>query len=486
MYAVGIMTYEWLSGHLPFQGTPAELIGQHMMEPPGPISGIAQAIQDVVFRALAKDPKQRQQHFQSVAEYAQAFRRACGLPAPSQRGEASSRPVQNRPQDRPPVPAIVSPARNEASSSRPVRDQLAEMRLQDRSDRSLLRNPEGLTLIRTLEEHTGSVHSVVLSKDGNTLFSASDDKTIKVWMREGQNWQCRQTLKGHTKWVNSVVPSADGNTLYSASGDGTIKVWMREGQNWQCRQTLEGHTKLVNSVVPSADGNTLFSASGDKTIRVWMKKGQNWQCRQTLEGHTGDVNSVVLSADGNTLFSAGGEGDGTIKMWKRKGQNWQFSQMLEISWGSEYHISDRDTSLAISKYNDTLVSTNNCYIRIWFRDNPQNGRCSDALDSFDDNSFLGAKSLAISADGKTLVCGCAHGGGVWDSGNILIWVRRYRKVQSRYEKNWEWQLRSFGRHPDRHVNGQFKAGVNSLALSADGKTLVSAGDEHTIKIWEIK
>ncbi len=31
LYAVGIMTYEWLSGHLPFQGTQMEIMSQHMM-----------------------------------------------------------------------------------------------------------------------------------------------------------------------------------------------------------------------------------------------------------------------------------------------------------------------------------------------------------------------------------------------------------------------------------------------------------------------
>ena len=153
LYTVGIMTYEWLSGHLPFQGTQIEVMSQHLFAHPDPIPGIAQAIQDVVFRALAKDPKQRKQHFKSVAEFAQAFRRACGLPVPVQQVEAgSSRQVQNRAQDRPPIPTIVSPQRAEAGPSRQVRDQLAEMRLQDTSEHWIFR-PEKLTCLRTLTGH---------------------------------------------------------------------------------------------------------------------------------------------------------------------------------------------------------------------------------------------------------------------------------------------------------------------------------------------
>jgi HEAT repeat protein len=73
-YSVGVMLYQWLSGHLPFVGgTPYELMAKHMMAPPEPLSGVPQAIQDVVFRALAKNPDDR---FGSVTELAQAFKRA--------------------------------------------------------------------------------------------------------------------------------------------------------------------------------------------------------------------------------------------------------------------------------------------------------------------------------------------------------------------------------------------------------------------------
>jgi serine/threonine protein kinase len=76
-YSVGVMLYQWLSGHLPFEGvTPFEIMAKHMHASPEPIPGVAQEIQDVVFRALAKNPKD---HFKSVTELAQAFKRAARM-----------------------------------------------------------------------------------------------------------------------------------------------------------------------------------------------------------------------------------------------------------------------------------------------------------------------------------------------------------------------------------------------------------------------
>jgi tetratricopeptide (TPR) repeat protein len=76
-YTVGVMLYQWLSGRLPFEGvTPFEIMAKHIHASPEPIPGVAQEIQDVVFRALAKNPDDR---FKSVTELAQEFKRAARI-----------------------------------------------------------------------------------------------------------------------------------------------------------------------------------------------------------------------------------------------------------------------------------------------------------------------------------------------------------------------------------------------------------------------
>ncbi len=62
-YALGIVVYEWFCGDRPFHGTFAELYSQHLSVAPPPlcerVPTIPPAVEQVVLKALAKDPKGR-------------------------------------------------------------------------------------------------------------------------------------------------------------------------------------------------------------------------------------------------------------------------------------------------------------------------------------------------------------------------------------------------------------------------------------------
>ena len=80
------------------------------------------------------------------------------------------------------------------------------------------------------------VTSVAFSPDGNTIASASVDKTVKLWNLQGQEIK---TLTGHGDFGQSVAFSPDGNTIASASRDKTVKLWNLQGQEIK---TLTGHS----------------------------------------------------------------------------------------------------------------------------------------------------------------------------------------------------------------------------------------------------
>src|SRR5262249_17482747 len=86
-YALAVAVYEWLCGVRPFRGPPIGLALQHMNIPPPRLRDcrpeLSEAIERVIFKALAKNPEER---FKRVEEFAQALRQAVqALPA---RGES--------------------------------------------------------------------------------------------------------------------------------------------------------------------------------------------------------------------------------------------------------------------------------------------------------------------------------------------------------------------------------------------------------------
>ncbi|HZR44582.1 MAG TPA: protein kinase [Ktedonobacteraceae bacterium] len=71
-YSLGIVAYEWLCGSRPFDGEDVEIIVHHVSSPPPPLRSknpsIPQAVEDVVLKALAKDPQQRHSTIQTFAQ----------------------------------------------------------------------------------------------------------------------------------------------------------------------------------------------------------------------------------------------------------------------------------------------------------------------------------------------------------------------------------------------------------------------------------
>jgi serine/threonine protein kinase/DNA-binding CsgD family transcriptional regulator len=76
-YALGIVVYEWLCGSRPFEGSATEVMMQQLTMPPPPlheqVATIPLGIEQVVLRALAKEPKER---FASVQDFAEALEQA--------------------------------------------------------------------------------------------------------------------------------------------------------------------------------------------------------------------------------------------------------------------------------------------------------------------------------------------------------------------------------------------------------------------------
>ena len=287
-------------------------------------------------------------------------------------------------------------------------------------------------LVKTLTGHDSYVKSLVISSDGETLVSASSDKTIHIWhLPIGK---LKNTIAERNSHIKSIAISPDGNTLVSAHDDNIIDIWHLPTD--KLIASLNEHNSSIFSVVISEDGKTLASGSEDE-LKVWDL--QTGDLKTTLPGHFSPLKSIAMSPDGKTIVSGS---EDNIKIWDLQTGELKHSLGLEV----ELH------SVAIAPDSQTLISVDvNGHIHRW---DLETGKLKHTLADRKDTVL----SVFISQDGNTLVSGSLNN-------QIKIWNLRTGDLKTISTD-----------HPDD---------VKSIAISPDGKTLVSGDKDATIKIWRI-
>jgi serine/threonine-protein kinase len=118
VYALGVVAYQCLSGHRPFDGdTPIEIAMKHVRDRPRPLPGdIPPGIRSIVERAMAKEPAAR---WPSAAALAAVSRQAAAALTTAGQPAPTSGPP-NRVTSGAAYPVSPPPAQGRAAPSRPV------------------------------------------------------------------------------------------------------------------------------------------------------------------------------------------------------------------------------------------------------------------------------------------------------------------------------------------------------------------------------
>jgi WD40 repeat protein/energy-coupling factor transporter ATP-binding protein EcfA2 len=168
------------------------------------------------------------------------------------------------------------------------------------------RRPRGAGM---LNGHFGAVGTAVFSPDGATLATGGYDSTVRLWNTADTGGAGPLvTLPGHVGIVFSASFGADGRTLATGSQDNTARLWDLSAH------ILTGHTDFVVSLALRPDGRLLASGGGDRSVRLWdLSRSRRPTAVAVLEGHSDTVASADFSPDGLTLLTS--SLDGSARLW---------------------------------------------------------------------------------------------------------------------------------------------------------------------------
>lgn len=291
------------------------------------------------------------------------------------------------------------------------------------------------TCVHKLEAHSDWVASIVVSGDGQKIFTGSFDGKIKIWDLRGG--QLIRQVSENAGVVYAIALSPLSEIIASGSSDLTVKLW--DTETGALLDTFREHCGSIRSVAISPDGRTLASGSFDQTIKIFSLETGKYIT--TLSGHLGAVSAIAFSPDGQILAS--GAGDGNIKFW-----HWNTGQLLHTFSGDLGFIG------AIAFHPDGFLlasASTDRTIKLW------DLATRKKIGIFTDHA--GAVTSAIfSPDRKTLISGSADG-------TIKIWHLETGKL-----------LCTLGE--------QSSVSVVSVALSPDGKNLIGGSVDGTINIWQ--
>ena len=292
-------------------------------------------------------------------------------------------------------------------------------------------------------------------------------------------------VQAHTSSVQSLAISVDGKLLASASSDATIKLWSLPDGG--LIKTLEGHAGVVHAVAISTNGELIASGGEDKTVKLWSST--TGELLHSLESHSEDVFTVAFTPDGQLLIS--GSKNGTIKLWSLPDGTLLNTLQGFMGWITSLAVSSDGTFFASGGLENV--------IKLWSLPNGEllniistNGMVKSIVLSPDNHTLIGASSVVRIwdiTDENEIVSGLLeeNSGGV----NSLAISSDGKQVVGGLQGSilviWSLEDNTFLKFIDASLGTDTYGGysIRSVVLSPDGNLLVSASSDNTIKLWSL-
>jgi WD40 repeat protein len=120
--------------------------------------------------------------------------------------------------------------------------------------------------VMTFPDHQAPVYGVAVSIDGKAGYSVGEDKQLRIWSAVAEGKQLR-AMGGHQDAVLKIVAHPKQPLVFTASADKTVRVWNPE--NGSQVRALSGLTDQVFAIALSPDGTQVAAGSYAGELAVW-------------------------------------------------------------------------------------------------------------------------------------------------------------------------------------------------------------------------
>jgi RNA polymerase sigma factor (sigma-70 family) len=306
--------------------------------------------------------------------------------------------------------------------------------------------------------HTGAVSVLAFAPDGKTLYTGSEDRTLRQW--DAASGKHLRAFDEHLAGVTALAVSPNGKWIASTGSNNrpqVIRLW--DSASGQFVRQLRGHQRIVQALAFSPESTYLVSGGVDG-VRVWdVQSGDE---RQKFSGGSAQATAVAFLQD-NLLAIGTHREVGTWASWAADKpvppKLWDLEEAAILrrtggtdnSWvaGIAFATQSKRVALAVNHNgigNQVTEASLVCC-------DTETGRVIRRL------NVAGALWIvAITPDGRKIAAADAEGG-------VRLW-----DIDTGAE------LTTYSGH---------RGHVRALSFSSDGKRLASGGSDCTTMVWTV-
>ncbi|CAF4519269.1 unnamed protein product [Rotaria socialis] len=328
----------------------------------------------------------------------------------------------------------------------------------------------------SVEQHTDAVTAVALTQDDGILVSASRDKTIKRWTFRGM--QLLDVIDTIISPIQHMIISADDTFIIAACDDTSVQV--KSLVTGSAIHNLEGHSSEVTSLSVSHDSMCCYVGCSNSHVYVYNLR--SCLLLRILTHHTSSVHDLYVSVDDYFLFSAAEDAIHVLNVKQ------QFNGFPGDGSSSS---SNAITALSISREGDVAIAGSSAGVVRLFNliDGEFTEQIVDHRAPVTQVALSHSYLFSLSGSRDTTVK-------VYDNemGEIVAEFTEHsapishlrilednRKILSSDEQNY---IKTWWANTGELIDS-YNVPCKMLAVSPDGKYVVSGNGDNILKIWSL-